>query len=226
MLGYVVDAVRGIPGRPCCYPSPLASPQKEIDQRRVNLRKLASGLGELVDLLAGWFKRPLGASYLVNSHCLSAPTIHACKSKEYPAHEKFYGGGLLWPPGGFLEVPMLATQINDELGSRQGSKHALPDLWRDISELMKAFQEHNAEVMNILAEGVEMLKKPLNEYNEAFKTLQARRRRQPLIRRYHRKQSGPTQSSSVSPQQDSNETQTEIARAADDDSEDVVWDDT
>ncbi|KAI0073831.1 hypothetical protein K474DRAFT_133418 [Panus rudis PR-1116 ss-1] len=83
-----------------------------------------------------------------------------------------------------------------------------------------------AEVMNILAEGVEMLKKPLNEYNEAFKTLQARRRRQPLIRRYHRKQSGPTQSSSVSPQQDSNETQTEIARAADDDSEDVVWDDT
>ncbi|KAI0071880.1 hypothetical protein K474DRAFT_1577171, partial [Panus rudis PR-1116 ss-1] len=90
----------------------------------------------------------------------------------------------------------LATQINNELGSRQGSKHASPDLSQDIAELMKSFREHSVyeiergrtidgekvEVTNILAAGLEMLQKPLNEYNEGFQTLQARRRRQPLVR--------------------------------------------
>ncbi|KAI0077522.1 hypothetical protein K474DRAFT_1595949, partial [Panus rudis PR-1116 ss-1] len=142
----------------------------------------------------------------------------------------------------------LTTQINQELGSRQGSKHASPDLWRDITELMKSFHEHSvyqveqgrtidgekAEVTNILAAGVEMLQKPLDEYNEAFKTLQARRRREPLVRQHsgdvsesvgHLPSYQPATSTSMEP---SSENQSRNASQIEQPEEDpdIVWDDT
>ncbi|KAI0073145.1 hypothetical protein K474DRAFT_1603842, partial [Panus rudis PR-1116 ss-1] len=89
----------------------------------------------------------------------------------------------------------LATQMNQELGSRQGTKHTTPDIWRDISELMKSLHEHSvycleigrtipgekAEVPNLFTVGLDALKKPLKEYNIAFQKLQVRRRMKPLI---------------------------------------------
>ncbi|KAI0074176.1 hypothetical protein K474DRAFT_1601943 [Panus rudis PR-1116 ss-1] len=89
----------------------------------------------------------------------------------------------------------LATQMNQELGSRQGTKHTTPDIWRDISELMKSLHEHSvyhlepgrtipgekAEVPNLFTVGLDALKKPLKDYNIAFQKLQARRRMKPLI---------------------------------------------
>ncbi|KAI0071152.1 hypothetical protein K474DRAFT_1582656, partial [Panus rudis PR-1116 ss-1] len=88
----------------------------------------------------------------------------------------------------------LATQINQELGSRQGSKHSSPDLWRDITTLMRSLHEHSVYIQqdgrviedekgavpNIVARGLEALHKPLQEYNEAFVTAKIRRRNKPL----------------------------------------------
>ncbi|KAI0073016.1 hypothetical protein K474DRAFT_1604071 [Panus rudis PR-1116 ss-1] len=89
----------------------------------------------------------------------------------------------------------LATQMNQELGSRQGTKHTTPDIWRDINELMKSLHEHSvyrfeagrtipgdkAEVPNLFTVGLDALKKPLKDYNIAFQKLQARRRMKPLL---------------------------------------------
>ena len=89
----------------------------------------------------------------------------------------------------------LTTQINHDLGSRQGSKHASPDLSRDINELMKSLREHRvytvergrviegekALVPNLVSSGLRALPKPLREYNSTFLKLQARRRMTPLI---------------------------------------------
>ena len=37
----------------------------------------------------------------------------------------------------------LATQIHDDLGSRQGTKHTSPDLERDLDILVRSLKEHN-----------------------------------------------------------------------------------
>ncbi len=89
----------------------------------------------------------------------------------------------------------LATQINDTLGSQQGSKHHVPDLSHDIHELMKSLRTHRvysqepgrtieedkAEVQDVLAEGMQSLAVPLREYNSMFNRLRIRRRVRPLI---------------------------------------------
>lgn len=89
----------------------------------------------------------------------------------------------------------LSTQTNDTLGSRQGSKHAAPDLWKDIELLMDGLDEFrvykiehgrtipgdNPEAVNVVEQGLASLEKPLREFNTEFRKQQRRRRRFPLI---------------------------------------------
>lgn len=89
----------------------------------------------------------------------------------------------------------LATQIHNDLGSRQGAKHAPADLNKDISELMRSLREHNvyviehgrtvdggkASVPNTVSQGLRSLAEPLKAYNYAFKRLQRRCQMQPLV---------------------------------------------
>lgn len=89
----------------------------------------------------------------------------------------------------------LATQMNQDLGSRQGSRHSSPDLSKDIVELMRSLHEHrvycyeggrviegeNTEVRNVVTAGLRNLHKPLADYNNMFSRLQEQRRRTPLI---------------------------------------------
>lgn len=89
----------------------------------------------------------------------------------------------------------LTMQINNDLGSRQGSRHSSPDLSRDIQELVKSLREHRvyvpepgrviesdkSTVPNVISVGLHTLPTPLREYNEAFSKLRERRRMVPLI---------------------------------------------
>lgn len=89
----------------------------------------------------------------------------------------------------------LATEMNSTLGSRQGSKHHKPDLSKDIQVLIKSMRDHrvyeilpgrtiedeNAEVPNIVAQGLLQLHGPLREFNAAFLRSQERRRMVPLV---------------------------------------------
>ncbi|KAH9949018.1 hypothetical protein B0H21DRAFT_787435 [Amylocystis lapponica] len=89
----------------------------------------------------------------------------------------------------------LATEINGSLGAKQGTKHHIPDLTRDITELKKALRTHrvyhlepgrvidgdDAIVPNIAALGFNRLAGPLSEYNELFARLKARRLVTPLV---------------------------------------------
>ncbi|TCD65951.1 hypothetical protein EIP91_001981 [Steccherinum ochraceum] len=92
----------------------------------------------------------------------------------------------------------LATQMNRDLGSRQGSKHATPDLWRDISVLMKSLKDHNVygyepgrviedkdgnslPARNIISEGWNGLKQAVAEYNKTFEKQRERRSEVPLV---------------------------------------------
>ncbi|KAK7692084.1 hypothetical protein QCA50_005491 [Cerrena zonata] len=89
----------------------------------------------------------------------------------------------------------LSTEINADLGSRQGSKHTSPDLANDISAIIKSLREYRvyeiehgrvidsdkSSVPNIVASGLEALLGPLREYNDMFRKLQERRRMTPLI---------------------------------------------
>lgn len=90
---------------------------------------------------------------------------------------------------------MLATQINEKLGSKQGSKHHSPDLTRDIQELMKSLRRYHvyekqpdqviegprAMVQDVIVTGLRDLRKPLDDYNSLFTWLRARHRVRPLI---------------------------------------------
>lgn len=103
----------------------------------------------------------------------------------------------------------LAREVHNELGSRQGVKHTSPDLQRDIARLMQSLSDHevyeikegrtidddseNAEetasisasgtgvVPNCVSEGYAQLAAPLQEYNAAFRRLQAHVRARPLV---------------------------------------------
>ncbi len=80
----------------------------------------------------------------------------------------------------------LAAQINADLGSHQGSKHASPDLWKDIEVLMESLDGNhvyvfekrctitgrNAIVNNAVAAGLQALPGPLKDYNAFIKELQ------------------------------------------------------
>ncbi|KAJ3492391.1 hypothetical protein NLI96_g67 [Meripilus lineatus] len=89
----------------------------------------------------------------------------------------------------------IATHINSGLGSHQGSKHSSPDLWNDISVIMKSLREQRVyeinpgrtipgakvEVINIVEKGLNLLPKSINDYNVEFQTWQRRHLRRPLI---------------------------------------------
>ncbi|KAJ3541714.1 hypothetical protein NM688_g6046 [Phlebia brevispora] len=89
----------------------------------------------------------------------------------------------------------LATQVHQDLGSRQGTKHASPELQRDINLLKESLQQHkvyeiqsgriidqeDAVVANVVSEGLKSLKEPLAEYNKGFRRLQQRCRMKPLV---------------------------------------------
>ncbi|KAJ7102520.1 hypothetical protein B0H15DRAFT_768975 [Mycena belliarum] len=93
----------------------------------------------------------------------------------------------------------LATKINIDLGARQGSKHATPDLEEDIAALMDSLAEHEVYVEkqgrvldddeksapDTLSVGMAALTHgssttPLNDFNEQFETLRRRRGLTPI----------------------------------------------
>ncbi|KAK7033871.1 hypothetical protein R3P38DRAFT_3186109 [Favolaschia claudopus] len=93
----------------------------------------------------------------------------------------------------------LATRMNVELGNRQGSKHATPDLAADISALMASLDEHEVyvekegrvldddekPVPDVISVGMAALTHgtsttPLAEFNHQFEVLRARRRLTPV----------------------------------------------
>lgn len=91
----------------------------------------------------------------------------------------------------------LATQINHDLGSHQGSKHTSPDLTLDIEELMKSLADHrvytveagriiddesdNPCVPNAVGLGWTQLAGPLADFNTQLRRLQARCHMKPLV---------------------------------------------
>lgn len=88
--------------------------------------------------------------------------------------------------------------INDSIGpDSQGTRHAPPDLSKDIETLMNSLKEHNVYTLtkgcvlhvgeepsvDVVSKGLEQLLHgmPLVEYNQAFKQLQHRRRIKPVV---------------------------------------------
>ncbi|KAF9537318.1 hypothetical protein CPC08DRAFT_598986, partial [Agrocybe pediades] len=92
----------------------------------------------------------------------------------------------------------LARNFHAMLGANQGTRHAPPNLSKDIESLMKYISDHKvyeiskgrtldddeAPTKDIMAAGFHSLttgsKNPLAEYNEAFERLQRRRRMRPV----------------------------------------------
>ncbi|KAK6984118.1 hypothetical protein R3P38DRAFT_3333003 [Favolaschia claudopus] len=93
----------------------------------------------------------------------------------------------------------LATRMNVELGTRQGSKHATPDLAADIAALMASLDEHEVYVEkegrvldddekpapDVISVGMAALTHgttttPLAEFNQQFEVLRERRRLTPV----------------------------------------------
>lgn len=85
--------------------------------------------------------------------------------------------------------------MHDEFGSRQGNRHAPPDLSLDIDELMKSLREHRVYIQeagrviegdkavapDVIAKGAEQMLDSLTEYNALFQRLRERRRLRPLV---------------------------------------------
>ncbi|KAJ7235067.1 hypothetical protein C8J57DRAFT_1572916 [Mycena rebaudengoi] len=88
----------------------------------------------------------------------------------------------------------LATSINEDLGARQGDKHTIPDLSKDIDSLMASLCEHEVYVLkegrvldddempvpDVLSAGAASLthgisSNPIDEFNELFDQLRQRR---------------------------------------------------
>ena len=85
--------------------------------------------------------------------------------------------------------------MNEAFGSRQGNKHAPPDLSKDITVLMNSMQEHEvytvkpgrqiegdkAVVPEVISSGAGQIIGPLTDYNNRFEQLRRRRRLRPLV---------------------------------------------
>ena len=139
-----------------------------------------------------WIKVRIPAKFTSQKLCLYYTYVQTF----YKAHGSNASWEWLETIGPCVDIlRQLATQINTDLGSRQGSKHATPDLTRDINELIKSLREHRVyevehgriiegdapTVPNIVSAGLSALPTPLREYNDAFRKLQERRRMTPLI---------------------------------------------
>lgn len=94
----------------------------------------------------------------------------------------------------------LVTKFNGTLGSHQGSKHAPPDLSKDLASLIDSLDSyqvytlhpgriienskgHLGPARDILSLGHSQLVTPLKDYNAHFRTLQERRASRPLVDR-------------------------------------------
>ncbi|KAI0707558.1 hypothetical protein C8T65DRAFT_576601 [Cerioporus squamosus] len=89
----------------------------------------------------------------------------------------------------------LATQVNTELGSHQGTKHHAPDLSNDIRTLMDSLRDQQVYVCegkrqhvgdvkpvpNVFSAGIHSLSGPLADYNKTFEKMRARRAMTPLV---------------------------------------------
>ncbi|KAH9901536.1 hypothetical protein C8Q73DRAFT_635931 [Cubamyces lactineus] len=89
----------------------------------------------------------------------------------------------------------LATQINEDLGARQGNKHTTPDLDFDIHELMDSLAHHRVydvepgrtissekpTVLNAVSAGLGQLAGPLADFNAQVRRLQSRCRMAPVV---------------------------------------------
>lgn len=93
----------------------------------------------------------------------------------------------------------LATDIHGVLGSKQGTRHAAPDLTEDIEKLMESlderevyrlvlgriFDDDDVPAPDAVTEGFQALcfgsSTPLKDYNKQFLAFQRRRRIRPLV---------------------------------------------
>lgn len=89
----------------------------------------------------------------------------------------------------------LTTQMHEDLGSQQGTKHTSLDLQRDIAELMHALADDGVytvtpgcpssdsvkPVPNVVGLGWLQLTGPLADFNRNFVRLQARCRMKPVV---------------------------------------------
>ncbi|KAJ8093915.1 hypothetical protein PM082_009786 [Marasmius tenuissimus] len=90
----------------------------------------------------------------------------------------------------------LATNMAHSVGeATQGTRHAAPDLNKDISTIVESLEQHRVHeivlgrvldnddlpVKDVISEGISQLTGPLREYNTVFKSLQARRRQEPTV---------------------------------------------
>ena len=87
-------------------------------------------------------------------------------------------------------------KINLELGTKQGSKPTIPDLWKDIEILMTVLKEHdvyqvmygcivNGAVQDVISVGLAQLShrnatNPIGKFNEQFKCLHNHRKLVPV----------------------------------------------
>ncbi|KAI8971036.1 hypothetical protein BD414DRAFT_426749, partial [Trametes punicea] len=101
---------------------------------------------------------------------------------------------LISPRVNILRQPV--TQVNSELGTRQGVKHTSPDLERDITHLMESLREHGVypvepgrvletvkpSVPTVVALGCTQLSGPLSDFNCQLFRLQERCQMKPVER--------------------------------------------
>lgn len=111
----------------------------------------------------------------------------------------------------------LARHFNHELGSDQGTKHAPPDLSKDIDCLMSSLAEYKVyelqpgrtlddedkPVKDVIQVGFHNLtegaKSPLSDFNEAFRRLQERRRMKTVAQMMSEHLPPPAESTPPSP---------------------------
>ncbi|KAK1216531.1 hypothetical protein PQX77_020826 [Marasmius sp. AFHP31] len=90
----------------------------------------------------------------------------------------------------------LATNMANTVGeASQGTRHTAADLSKDIGTIMDSLEQHqvyqiiqgrvldddDSPVKDVISEGITQLSGPLQEYNSAFKSLQARRQQEPTV---------------------------------------------
>ncbi|KAF7372061.1 hypothetical protein MVEN_00064400 [Mycena venus] len=151
-------------------------------------------------VLQNWLANPQGKPYSFVEIDLVQEHLNFWIKKIYKAD----GAGHSWDWLALISpcvdiLRQLATKINIDLGARQGSKHASPDLAEDITALMDSLGEHEVyiekegrvldddkkPVPDVLAVGMAALTHgssitPLAEFNQQFEILRQRRQLTPV----------------------------------------------
>ena len=133
-------------------------------------------------------------------------TCALTRLQTYPLQDYYqaHGSGASWD---WLEtiapcveiLRRLATDVHASLGSKQGNRHAAPDLTEDIDKLMgslahhkvyveqqgRVFDEDDPPAPDMIVDGYASLSwggaTPLKQFNDMFTMLQRRRRVHPLV---------------------------------------------